>query len=206
MKTLGTIKDISLAFPSRKAVVTIEVTAAPDQIEELKDIELDVTMSKHRQQRSLDSNAYFWVLVNEIARKLNISDAEVHDKLLSENICYIIKDGVLDWDDKTEGPDRYGLLKDGTDYWLCSGATVQMSDTRTGQLLQKNGNTITKLIYWHIKGSHQMDTKEMSRLIESTVQEAKNLGIETATPAELEEMNKRWGIKYERESKKRQGI
>ena len=206
MKTMGTIKDIGLAFPSRKAVVTLEVTAAPDQIEELKDMDLDVSFSKHREKRSLDANAYFWLLVNAIAQKLHISDTEVHDKLLSENIAYFLKDGVLDWETKGEEPGKYGLLKDGMEYYLCSGASVQIQDPRTGKLLQKDGVPVSRLIYWHIKGSHQMNSKEMSRLIESTVQEAKTLGIETATPAELEEMNKRWGVKYERQSRKGESV
>ena len=38
------------------------------------------------------------------------------------------------------------------------------------------------------------DTKEMSVLIDGTVADAKELGIDTITPAELQEMKERWGI------------
>ena len=44
------------------------------------------------------------------------------------------------------------------------------------------------------RGSHTYDTKEMSLLIDGTVMEAKELGIETMTPAELAEMKARWGV------------
>ena len=44
------------------------------------------------------------------------------------------------------------------------------------------------------RGSHTYDTKEMSVLIDGTVMEAKELGIETMTPAELAEMKARWGV------------
>ena len=37
-----------------------------------------------------------------------------------------------------------------------------------------------------------MDSKEMSRLIEGTIDEAKQLGIETATPKEIAEMTAKW--------------
>lgn len=44
------------------------------------------------------------------------------------------------------------------------------------------------------RGSHTYDTKEMSVLIDGTVADAKELGIETATPAEIAEMKERWGV------------
>ena len=49
-----------------------------------------------------------------------------------------------------------------------------------------------------MRGSHTYNTKEMSRLIEGTVQEAKALGIETATPEEIRRMEERWGMKFEK--------
>ena len=42
-------------------------------------------------------------------------------------------------------------------------------------------------------GSHTYDTKEMSRLIEGTVSEAKELGIDTRTPEEIALMTEEWG-------------
>lgn len=44
------------------------------------------------------------------------------------------------------------------------------------------------------RGSHTYDTKEMSVLIDGTVADAKELGVETATPAEIAEMKERWGV------------
>ena len=48
----------------------------------------------------------------------------------------------------------------------------------------------------HVKagiGTHHYNTKEMSRFIDGIVQEAKNLGIETMTPNELERLKAIWG-------------
>ena len=49
-----------------------------------------------------------------------------------------------------------------------------------------------------MRGSHTYDTKEMSELIKGTVAEAKELGIETATPQEIKEMEERWRAKLEK--------
>ena len=46
--------------------------------------------------------------------------------------------------------------------------------------------------YAMIKGSSEYDTKEMSHFIDGIVAEAKELGIETLPPDELESMMKAW--------------
>ncbi len=48
--------------------------------------------------------------------------------------------------------------------------------------------------YMMLRGSSDYDSREMSKLIDGLVAEAKELGIETLTPEELHEMNERWGI------------
>ena len=47
--------------------------------------------------------------------------------------------------------------------------------------------------YLMIKGSSEYNTAEMSHFIDMVVQEAKELGIETLTPDELERMKQAWG-------------
>ena len=55
----------------------------------------------------------------------------------------------------------------------------------------KDGKTWVS--YLMIKGSSEYDTAEMSHFIDRIVEEAKELGIETATPDELERMKQEWG-------------
>lgn len=45
-------------------------------------------------------------------------------------------------------------------------------------------------------GSSQYDAKSMSILIDGIVSEAKELGIETATPMELSRLKEEWGSKW----------
>ena len=55
-----------------------------------------------------------------------------------------------------------------------------------------------KEVYFYriYRGSHTYNTKEMAQLIEGTIQECKAQGIETATPAELKQMQMLWEQKY----------
>ena len=47
-----------------------------------KDTKYDIKIDKHRNKRSLDANAYSWVLQTEIANVLRISKEEVHFDML----------------------------------------------------------------------------------------------------------------------------
>lgn len=166
-----------------------------EQARENPDAEWDLT--EHKKKRSLDSNSYFWLLVNKIANVQHISDADVHDRLLSENIAYYKnEEGGIDWKVSPLEPNAYGLIveqiKDDYAYYLDSRMKVTLNKDGGDLVLDKNGCEVVGRVYWHIKGTHQMDSKEMSRILESTVFEAEQLGIETMTPAEIEKMNRLW--------------
>lgn len=172
-------------------LITLEVDEKPQEYDNLKDKDLRIELKEYKERRSLNANAYFYVLVNKIAKVLNVTDTEIHNKLLSECLCYVMRNGVVDWLISDIPPDEYRLMKIGVDYYYDSLQVVYLGKAN-GEHYETNGEPKTSKIYWHVKGSHQMDTKEMSRLIEHTVQEAKNLDIETLTPAEIERMVKMW--------------
>lgn len=158
----------------------------------------DWEIKEKKKIRSLNANSYFWVLVNKIAKKQHISDTEVHDKLLSENIAYFKnEEGGIDWKVSPIQPNKYGLIveqiKDDYAYYLDSKMKVSLQK-ESGDLVKDKANheVVMGRVYWHIKGTHQMDTKEMSRILESTVFEAKELGIEVLTPNEIAELTAAW--------------
>ena len=181
--------------PSRtltnKWLITLEVEDTPQGYDELKDKDLRIDIKEYKNKRSNEANAYFYVLVNKIAEKLNLTDTEVHDKMLADNISFIYKDGALDWKVMDNKPNKYRLVCDNDEYWFDSRMEVMLAKPEGG-FYEIEGKPKTSKIFWHIKGSHQMDTKEMSRLIEGTVQEAQSLGIDTMTPDEVERMMKAW--------------
>ena len=126
-----------------------------------------------RKKRSLDANAYFWVLVGKIADKLRASKDEIYFEMLKkygQSITVTVRAGL---DLSRAGFKYYELFKDG----ISAGKPFEA--------------------YRVFIGSSQYDTREMSVLIDGVVQEAKELGIETLTPLELSEILGR----YEQEQK-----
>lgn len=199
METRGTLKDIGVDYKTRQSAVTFLVAADPAKVEQFLDMDLDISFAKHKERRSLNANAYFWTLVNKIAQAAGISDTMVHDRLLAENRAYVITDGVMEWRVTSEKPSIYGIIKDGERYYIDSGMPVTMNKPN-GTLLQKNGEAVIGNVFWRIKGSHEMDTAEMARLIDSTVEEAKGLGIETMTPNQLKILVEMWGVKLKEDT------
>lgn len=144
------------------------VTSGFDSIKSLE--KLDVKAVKHREKRSLDANAYAWVLMSKIADTLGASKEEVYEEMLS----------------------RYGVLYEDESGYI----TITVSNKVDINKVDGHWKLIRQSdkfkAYAMIKGSSQYDTKEMSHFIDGIVSEAKDLGIETLTPMELEQMKVRW--------------
>ena len=146
-----------------------------DVFDELSRVDCDIEVRKHRNIRSKNANSYFHVLVNKIAAETGESDEEVKIRLItSYGALARTEDGkllmfVLPQD------------ADATDYYKYA----VLYDQR-----EING-TVCNM--WKVyKDSHKMDTKEMARVIDGAIAEAKELGIETDTPKQIEEMKKKW--------------
>ena len=179
MKMTGLFAGISKDYVTNKFLLTVRVNEdIAAGYEELKDLEcLDISIEKHRRRRSLDANAYFHVLVGKIADKLRISKPRCKNILIG----------------------RYGqieYLDDGVPAVIKTNVDVdQMLEQETLHVVpcgvdRQGGKDIN---YFRIyRGSHTYDTREMSILIDGTVQEAKEQGIETMTPAEIERMKSAW--------------
>ena len=138
-------------------------------------------ITEYRQKRSLNANAFFHVLCQKIAEATRQSLTAVKNQLLADY-------GQIDADMGTV------ILRDDIDWksiqymhLLPTSATRTLDD---GKLYR---------VYWVVRGSHTYDTKEMTRLIEGAVMEAKELDIETMTPNELKRMMAAWKPRREDE-------
>ena len=167
----GNIKDV--LYDKKHKVWNITFTTTDEvneSLEEFDNKDLDVKVKVHREKRSLDANSYFWVIVSKIAEKINLGNDEVYKKLLDNYGVYtpiVVKESALN---RMLSQWRY---------------TKVLGEIKVG-----NQKGIQVLCYF---GSSTYDSKEMSRLIDGAVSEAKDLGIETVTPDELEKMKKLWG-------------
>ena len=68
---------------SQNITVTVAADFA-DAYDELKDSEITVEIKKARKKRSLDANAYAWVLIDKIAEKTGIRRKEVYRNAIRE--------------------------------------------------------------------------------------------------------------------------
>lgn len=139
----------------------LAVPAKAEVLNSIKnDTEYSVDVKEVRKHRSLSANAYCWVMCEQIAKVLSregyISKEEVYRKAVRE-----------------AGMFNYILVKtaDAADIarkWATNGIGWQAVDA--GQ----RGDTTTLLLYC---GSSAYNSKEMSRLIDCLIDEAKQLGI-----------------------------
>lgn len=154
--------------------ITFAVQARAEDIDSLTGKYLRLTAVQWREKRSLNANSYFHKLCQEIANAVGSSLTEVKNRLIREYGQYF-------YDENGNIP-TIMMKEDYYDMMLCS------EEQHIKFVSRQDGMVKMALM----RGSHTYDTKEMSRLIDGTVAEAKELGIETLTPDELERMKASW--------------
>ena len=136
-----------------------------------KDKQFDI--KEHKVKRSLNANAYFWVLLNKLAEEINTPAIEIYRSYIRQiggnNTVVCV-------------PDK--AVADLTGGWEHNGIGWQ-TDTQQSKL---KGCTNVILYY----GSSTYDTKQMSRLIDMVVQDCQSVGISTMTPRELATLMQGW--------------
>lgn len=160
--------------------ITVQVREeCRELIDRLRDETVDIDIKKHRNKRSLDANAYAWVLIGKIAMKLSQPKAPIYkNDVYREAIRNIngVSDILCVPNDSVE---RVCQM------WCAHGLGWQAEKFPS----QLNGWT-NVMVY---AGSSEYDTAQMSEFIDYLIAEAKELGIETATPEEIQRYKDLWG-------------
>ena len=151
-----------------------DATAFCDDMKDGKVYEAD--LKEHRQKRSLDANSYAWVLLGKLANKVGLPKEDVYREFVKDvgnnyEILPIRNDAVDKW------ISNWGQKGIG---WVCDILGESKLDGYT--------NVIT---YY---GSSTYDSSQMSKLINLIVDECKQQGIETMTPAELAMLMDGWSV------------
>ena len=177
MKVTGKIVGASIDFKTGKPTLTLEVNERADFemiVDDLKDKDkLSIEVKPYRERRSLDANAYFFVLADKLATKLRITKEEVYRNAIreiggvSETVC--VKDQAVDR--------------------LCEGWSKNGLGWQTETFPSKLEGCTNVILYY---GSSTYDKEQMSRLIENIVQDCQAVGIETRTPDELANLISMW--------------
>lgn len=179
MELTGKAVGASLDLDSNRFRITFEVNeneVVKAEYDRLKGYEkLKIKAVRYTQRRSLDANAYFHALAGKIADALAISKAKAKNVLICKyGQPQLLPDGSI-MVYKTNAPEDFMWEQESI-----HAIPVKYEEKAT--------------FYKIYRGSHTYDTKEMSVLIDGTVADAKELGIETDTPAEIAEMKERWGV------------
>ena len=169
---IGKLKDL-LRLQGGEWLVSFTTREDPGKLfDELREEMVKVEIKKASKIKSRDANAYCWVIIDRIAEKTGISRLEVYRHAIKEiggvstTVC--VQDKAVD------------RLREG---WEKNGIGWQ-TDTLKSRI---DGCTNVILYY----GSSVYDSQQMSRLIDSLVQEAEGLGIPTY-PEEVERMKAQW--------------
>lgn len=134
---------------------------------------LDIKITRHRERRSLDANAYLWQLCDKIAAALNTTKTDIYRQAV--NAVGRFEDVAV----AEDAADRFAEIWQSrgigwiTEIYPCN--VPGCKDVR---------------VYY---GSSCYNTAEMSRLIDYVVQDANEIGVETMTPADLERLKNAWG-------------
>lgn len=177
MELSGAIANLQTDFKSGDMILSLSINEKANAMllfDDYKDTEkLQIKITKYREKRSLDANAYFWTLVDKLAVKLNTTKEEIYRSAIkdiggnSETVCV-----------------QNNAVKKLCSVWKKNGLGFQ-TDTFTSKI---EGCTNVILYY----GSSTYDTKQMSALISNIVEECKSQGIETRTPEELAKLLSLW--------------
>lgn len=180
VETTARLRDMTQDVKTRRYVLTLEMQDAPAAMrawDELHgDEKVSVRLSKYRRKRSLDSNAYAWVLMDKLSEKLGITKEQIYRQYIkeiggvSETICI-----------KTEGVQKL------CDAWHKNGLGW-MTDT-----FPSDTKGYTNVILYY--GSSTYDTRQMSRMIDMITNDCKEQGIETENPEELRALLASWDRK-----------
>lgn len=140
----------------------------------LADKEVSIEIKQARKHRSLDANAYCWVLIDKIAEKTGLRKVEVYRQAIREiggvstTVCVM---------DKAVDRLREGWAKNGIGW-------------QTDVMPSKVSGCTNVILYY---GSSAYDSKQMAQLIDSLIQDAESLGIPTITDEQADKLLGKWG-------------
>ena len=141
----------------------------------------DAEIKLHREKRSLDANAYAWVLIGKLAAAVSLPKEVVYRELIR---------GI--GDNFEVLPVRCDAAEKFVSAWQRNGLGWSCDRTGTSKI-----HGYENIIAYY--GSSTYDTAQMSRLIDLLVQECREQDIETMTPEELSRLKGAWNEEQTRE-------
>jgi hypothetical protein len=178
MKVSGKIVGANINFMTNKPRLTLEINELNDFKQLVDDMngceKLSIEIKPYRARRSLDANAYAWVLMDKLAEKMVMSKVDIYREYIkhiggnSETVCV-----------QNKAVER-----------LCEGWSKNGIGWQTETFESKLEGCTNVILYY---GSSTYDTAQMSRLLDLIIQDCKQLDIPTETPDEIARLKSLWG-------------
>lgn len=130
-------------------------------------------IKEHKEKRSLNANAYAWVLIGKIAEVVGNTKEEVYREYIKNKGIY----RIITIDEKA-APTFMKVWQGQGLGWLCETSTTKIAG-------------LVDIVAYY--GTSSYNTKQMASFIDYIVQEAKELEIEVLPPEEIERLKSLWG-------------
>lgn len=161
---IGELRDMTFDAKGRAILSLTLEEDFREEFDRLNGKKLNVSIKEYKPKRSSEANRYMWTLCEKIAENQGVTKEEVYRKNVREvGVFTTLTLAATAYDKFSEEWQRRGL-----------GWFIDLIDT--------NGPYVDIFAYY---GSSTYDTKQMSRLIKSIIEDAQALGIPTETPSEL---------------------
>lgn len=170
---IGRLKDLTFTRTGEQIISLSVRSDFSEMFDELKDSDVNIEIKKYHKRRSLDANAYAWVLIDKLASTLRMDKDDVYREAIrsiggvSETVCVI--------DSAVER--------------LCKGWKHNGLGWFTEVFPSKIKGCSNVILYY---GSSTYDTKQMGDLIDHLIQDCQAVGIETATPDDIANLKSLW--------------
>lgn len=173
---IGKLKDLTRSRDGSWVITISTPEDFSERFDELAEKDVNIEIRQFRKRRSLDANAYAWVLIDQIAERTGIKKAEVYRNAIREiggvSTIVCVQDKAVE------------MLREN---WQRNGLGWQ-SETMPSKV---DGCTCVILYY----GSSAYDSKQMAQLIDSLIQDAEALGIATLTESQIGGLVEKWQSK-----------
>lgn len=176
METVGKMTGLSVAYPSRKAVITLEVTARPEDIEKYTGQDLDITIDKHRNHRSVNANKLLWECIRRIAMETGRDKWTEYLELLRDygKYTYLVAK-----------PEAVEAVK------------RQWRETEVLGKISVNGTEAVQMLCYF--GSSTYNTKEFAALLDGAINQMRCLGLDVPPSGDVKRALDRWEAEHGKE-------
>ncbi len=165
----------SLTFTrERESLLTIRTSKDLGAVfDDLHENEVEVTIKKYRQKRSLDANGLYWASLTQLAKVLRVSNNRLHNMMIrqygqpeyyGEKVAYIMLPDTEDTEEKALEADTYHI--------------------KPTSKVKHGSDGVDYRAYMLMRGSSTYNTEEFSRLLDGLLEACEDMGIHVMTGRE----------------------